>query len=45
MSAKENVEQWCTVWEQALLSAFFMTEIIIIMMIMIIIIIIITKFI
>ena len=38
MSAVKNVEQWCTVWEQALLSALLITEIIIIIIIMIIVI-------
>ena len=33
MSAVKNVEQWCTVWEQALLSALLITEIIIIIII------------
>ena len=48
MSAERNVEQSCSLWEQALLSALFITEIfmiiivIIIIIIMIIIIIIIT---
>ena len=35
MSAVKNVEQWCTVWEQALLSALLITEIIIIIIIII----------
>ena len=39
MSAVKNVEQWCTVWEQALLSALLITEIIIIIIIIIIIVI------
>ena len=37
MSAVKNVEQWCTVWEQALLSALLITEIIIIIIIIIVI--------
>ena len=37
MSAVKNVELWCTVWEQALLSALLITEIIIIIIIIIII--------
>ena len=41
MSAERNVEQSCSVWEQALLSALFITELIMMMMITIIIIIII----
>ena len=49
MSAERNVEQSCTVWEQALESALFINEFIIKIIIMIIIIIIIlittTKFI
>ena len=38
MSAERNVEQSCSVWEQALLSALFITELIMIMIIIIIII-------
>ena len=45
MSAKRNVEQSCTVWEQALESALFINEFIIIIIIIIIIILITTKFI
>ena len=41
MSAERNVEQSCSVWEQALLSALFITELIMIMIIIIIVIIII----
>ena len=44
MSAERNVEQSCTVWEQALESALFINEFIkIIIIIIIIIIILITK--
>ena len=42
MSAERNVEQSCSVWEQALLSALFITELIMIIIIIIIIIIITT---
>ena len=45
MSAERNVEQSCTVWEQALESALFINELIIIIIIIIIILITTTKFI